>query len=282
MIRCPEAQHRAGPPRNPLHVRYGDDIEGRLHVAGRAEQMQSDPTARELLAKLGHSQYVLCQTQSRATESAADRSRDRLSREMQPFRLQLDARRRELQEELRLRKRESAATEIHQLQRQAAAVSEQMSRLERDVDECRRQLNGLGKSQFDVEAAVEMEMVQAEIQEEDRVLSRIGEDRDKLRVESDVRAARCLRPGCRSPFRRQPSAPAALRGMRGCGRPLPGVLRCRQVGRRKAADPRRCRRGRAPGRRRDRLHSRLAVRKTSPRSTLRHPGAATDANPGFH
>ena len=86
-----------------------------------------------------------------------------------------------------LRKRKSAATEIHQLQRQAAAVSEQMSRAqERDVDECRRQLNGLGKSQFDVEAAVEMEMVQAEIQEEDRVLSRIGEDRDKLRVESDV------------------------------------------------------------------------------------------------
>ena len=143
---------------------------------------QSDPVAGRLLFELlfQWSQMLDKRIASiRAVAPAPNEARqlEEMAQAIDAIQQQLDLRRATLREELQQAGCKAAEVEIKRLECQIAVLKEQEQQLARDLEQLREKAEEVSGSSIDIE------MMRAEIQHIDEVLSSVAEERERLKVE---------------------------------------------------------------------------------------------------
>jgi len=145
---------------------------------------QTDAAATRWKQEMRRVQEAWDRLQSIATQAVSDRRMEGHVAEVAALQAKLDARMAELRSQAQLGKREAAQSETHKLQFRIQTLREHTARLNEDLNEQRGEVERFGKSSLDTKAFIDVEMMRAEVQELDRVVSRIAEEREQVRVES--------------------------------------------------------------------------------------------------
>ena len=140
---------------------------------------QTDPVARQLLAELAWRRKDVANTEAVTVPGAVSAYAERFRRDLQSAEQQYDSLGEELRGNLRDKRRAEGAAKIKQLGIEIAALSEQTKLFEQDVEEKRKAAERFGGSSLDVE------MMQVEIDQHNKVLGSIASERERLRVEVD-------------------------------------------------------------------------------------------------
>jgi capsular exopolysaccharide synthesis family protein len=139
--------------------------------------LQRDPIAKDLLKAMAGLRQVDAQQRSVAVEGSTLSSVDRFSQDLESIDEECSRRENELRELLRESKRAEIQEQISQLEAQVAVMGMHMDELKKEMDNQKEEIEEIGKSSVDVE------MMRAELENLENVLTTIAEERESLKVE---------------------------------------------------------------------------------------------------
>lgn len=137
----------------------------------------NDPIARQLAQELVWRILDQNYIEHYASPDGKSQHKARYQFDVQMVQAQYDQREQELREGIRGRKKLAIESEITQLQAQIGYLQEQLALVDQDVEQYRREAERIGSSSIDIE------MMRREIDDLDRVLTGIADERERLRVE---------------------------------------------------------------------------------------------------
>ncbi|MEN6405452.1 MAG: AAA family ATPase [Thermoguttaceae bacterium] len=140
--------------------------------------VQSDPIARQLFFELGMRKIDQIRAEGAVVAGLKSNYADRYQQDLKTMQDQFDARRNELSEMVRRKKRMTIQMEVERLQAAVAVMTEQEHAIQAEVAAKRKEAERFGNSTVDIE------MMRADIKNLEGVLGEIAEEREKLRVES--------------------------------------------------------------------------------------------------
>lgn len=140
--------------------------------------VQRDPVARQLFTQLGMLSIDKAYTDGAVTPNAKSRYADRVQQDLQTLQEQFNARRENLVEVVRQKRRSVIQTDIQKLESSVTVLREQERTITADVERLRKDADKFGSSSVDIE------MLRADIQHIDDMLKAVGAEREKLKVES--------------------------------------------------------------------------------------------------
>ncbi len=139
--------------------------------------VQSDPIARQLFIQLGWRKMDQVYTEGAVVEGAKSRYAERFQQDLKVMQEQFNARRTELVEAVRQKKRGEVQSEILRLEASISVLAEQSATLQGEVKRQQSEAEKFGSSTVDIE------MMRADIKNLDQVLSGVATEREKLKVE---------------------------------------------------------------------------------------------------
>ena len=139
--------------------------------------VQSDPIARQLFIQLGWRKMDQVYTESAVAPGAKSRYAERFQQDLKVMQEQFNARRAELVESVRQKKRNEIQSEMLRLEASITVLTEQASTLQVEVERQRKEAEKFGSSTVDIE------MMRADIKNLDQVLGGVATEREKLKVE---------------------------------------------------------------------------------------------------
>lgn len=139
--------------------------------------VQSDPIARQLFIQLGWRKMDQVYTESAVVAGAKSRYAERFQQDLKVMQEQFNARRVELVESVRQKKRSEIQSEMLRLEASITVLTEQASTLQSEVERQRKEAEKFGSSTVDIE------MMRADIKNLDQVLGGVATEREKLKVE---------------------------------------------------------------------------------------------------
>ena len=139
--------------------------------------VMSDPVARQLSTELGLKKMDEVYTKSVIPTGAKNRYADRFGSEIQMLEEQYNTRLAKLREDVRQRKRSLLEQKIEELKTSLDVWKAQESTVAEEVEKQRTAAARFGNSSIDIE------MMRSDISKYDNVLTSIGNEREKLRVE---------------------------------------------------------------------------------------------------
>jgi capsular exopolysaccharide synthesis family protein len=144
------------------------------------EALQADLTGKELVGRILKLKDLIAEYRNSAVQQD-EPSLLRAQRQLAEAEKGLEGRkaqlRPELQERLRQRVRADSDAGLAQFETEVAALTEQDKRLRAEVDTLSKEAGKIGTS------STELEMLRAEIQREDKVATRVGDEVDVLQIE---------------------------------------------------------------------------------------------------
>jgi polysaccharide biosynthesis transport protein len=140
--------------------------------------VQNDPTARQLFVELGWRKIDQAYMEGAVVAGAKSRYADRYQQDLKTLQDQFNARRAELVDVVRQKRRSLIQTEIQKLENAISVMKEQENAIQREVDKQREDAKNYGSSTVDIE------MMRAEIRNLEQVLTRLATEREQLQVES--------------------------------------------------------------------------------------------------
>ncbi len=153
-----------------------DDID--VSDAELDEFVQRDPVARRLFEQLGWLSIDKASTDGAVVAGAKSRYAARFQQELSTLQEQFNARRADLVEVVRQKKRSIVQLEILKLETSVVVLAEQESTIQADVERLRKDADRFGSSTVDIE------MLRGDIKHIDDMLTGIATEREKLKVES--------------------------------------------------------------------------------------------------
>jgi polysaccharide biosynthesis transport protein len=139
--------------------------------------VQSDPIAKQLFVELGWKKLDQTYMEGAMVSGSRSHYSERYMQEINNMQRQYDARRAELADVVRLKKKSTIMLDAQRIQATLAVLSEQEQTQQREVDEKQRDAERFGSSTVDIE------MLRAEIKNLDTLLTTIAAEREKLKVE---------------------------------------------------------------------------------------------------
>lgn len=139
--------------------------------------IQRDPVARQLSMELGWKSLDVVYQQGRVKETAKNQYGTRLNREVENLQIQYDARVEELTQKARDKQRSEIGNDILRLETRLSTTLEQQESLEKEIDSMRAEA-----VQFGI-VSVEIQMLIADLKQQEQLASQLAGERDKLEVE---------------------------------------------------------------------------------------------------
>jgi len=139
--------------------------------------VQSDPIARQLFIQLGWRKMDQVYTEGAVVAGAKSRYAERFQQDLKVMQEQFNARRAELVDAVRQKKRNEVQSEILRLEASISVLGEQANTLQAEVKRQQTEAEKFGSSTVDIE------MMRADIKNLDQVLSGVATEREKLKVE---------------------------------------------------------------------------------------------------
>lgn len=141
------------------------------------EFVQRDPVARQLFSQLGMVSIDKAFTDGAVAPGAKSRYASRFQQDLSTLQEQFNARRTELVEVVRQKKRALVELDIRKLESATVVLAEQERSIQADVERLRKDADKFGSSTVDIE------MLRGDIRNIDEVLTGIAKEKDKLKVE---------------------------------------------------------------------------------------------------
>jgi succinoglycan biosynthesis transport protein ExoP len=140
--------------------------------------VRSDPIARQLFVELGWRKIDQVYTEGAVVAGARSHYADRYQQDLKTMQDQFDARRNELSEMIRSKKRSGIQLELQRMETAVAVMNEQERMIQEEVKNKKAEAEKFGSSTVDIE------MMRADIKNLDAVLTGISAQREKLKVET--------------------------------------------------------------------------------------------------
>ncbi len=137
-----------------------------------------DPIGRELFVELGWKKLDQLYMDTAVVKGASSLYVDRYQQALKTLQESYNARKAELVDLVRQKRRSLVQAEVRKLENSVAALAEQEHALQSQVDAKHAEATKFGNS------TVDMEMLLADIKNADFVLNQLASERDKLRVEN--------------------------------------------------------------------------------------------------
>lgn len=145
--------------------------------------VRADPLASQLNRELVQMQQAAAYTAEVAGRSAAPKFAAEAARKLDTTQQKLLARIAELQSNLSAARQAQAAADARKLRDQIAALADARQQIESDLLGQRKRLEEAAQSPVDIQRAIDVEMLRAEIDRLDALLQRVAEDRVRLTVD---------------------------------------------------------------------------------------------------
>jgi capsular exopolysaccharide synthesis family protein len=140
--------------------------------------VQTDPVGRELFVELGWKKLDQLYMDTAVVKGASSLYVDRYQQALKTLQESYNARKAELVESVRQKRRAIIQSEVRKLESSVSVLTEQEHTLQVQLDAKHQEATKFGNS------TVDMEMLLADIRNADYVLNQLASERDKLRVES--------------------------------------------------------------------------------------------------
>ena len=140
--------------------------------------VQADPIGRELFTELGWKKLDQLYMDTAVVKGASSLYVDRYQQALKTLQESYNARKAELVELVRQKRRSFIQAEVRKFESSVAALEEQQAALQAQVDAKHAEATRFGNS------SVDMEMLLADIKNAEIVLNQLASERDKLRVEN--------------------------------------------------------------------------------------------------